>query len=154
MCALCLYTARLFASKMPTRVRLFRRNNRQSFSVQLAHCSGVVEVHCTRVSVLGLDGSRLDRLLEERLARLGREEFGCLGGFGEGPAEGGWDVQLLELGPFSLASRGFVGCILQFAPTAEDDAVVAQQVSATRSSSDAHAKHEKKRALKWCQSVR
>ena len=107
-------------------VRLFRRNNKQSFSVQLSQTSGVVEVHCTSTIVdppLEVDA------LERKLLRLGREEFGCLGGFSSLP-EGGWQVQLTKLGTFDVKARGFVQCRIRFEKVAggEDEEVSEKKV--------------------------
>lgn len=100
-------------------VRLFRRNNKHSFSVQLSPSSGIVEVHCSSPSSSGvtvadnaLSQNSLEEL-EDHLLRLGRTEFGHLGGFHE-PYGFGWKVQLVELGMYNLKARGFVQCTLIF----------------------------------------
>ena len=108
-------------------VRLFRRNGKDSFSVQLSPSSGVVEVRCSSIEVLPPQGFAMmaDRDLEERLLLLGRKEFGCMGGFeveGNNRVEGdsveagstGWKVILSRLGPFSIEDKAFVQCSMVF----------------------------------------
>lgn len=115
-------------------VRLFRRNNRQSFSVQLSPTSGIVEVHCSRgISISAcsdLGGcatarSALQHELEYVLLRLGRSEFGHLGGFSKDARErgGGWKVQLTRLGPYDLRVKGFVQCSIVFTKAHSDASV-------------------------------
>lgn len=96
---------------MHMNIRLFRRNNKQSFSVQLSPSSGIVEVHCVEGNVAG--GGTIAHELEDLLLRIGRDKFFHLGGF-EAPYGGGWQVQLVRLGQFSIKARGFVQCKLRF----------------------------------------
>lgn len=102
-----------------THLRLFRRNNKQSFSVQLSPTSGVVEIHCASGGVVVDKPCKVDDL-ERRLMKLGREEFGCIGGFSDEFC-GEWRVQLVKLGPFDIKARGFVQCKIQFTHVATDD---------------------------------
>ena len=146
-------------------VRLFRRNNKQSFSVQLSPSSGIVEVHCSSPSSSGvtvadnaLSQNSLDEL-EDHLLRLGRTEFGHLGGFHE-PFGFGWRVQLAKLGRYDLKARGFVQCTLIFEKMQQQHAaarpVHSGEAAAAASSSRSAAPQSstvmhKKAGLKWLQ---
>lgn len=143
-------------------VRLFRRNNKQSFSVQLSPSSGIVEVHCSSPSSSGvtvadnaLSQNSLDEL-EDHLLRLGRTEFGHLGGFHE-PFGFGWKVQLAKLGRYDLKARGFVQCTLIFEKMQQPAAVMqvhsgeAAAAAARSAAPQSSTVKHKKAGLKWLQ---
>lgn len=101
-------------------VRLFRRNNRTSFSVQLSNTSGIVEVHCTQVLVKP-PSSKMQ--LEDLLLKMGRHPDFFAREMGGAHHARGWKVQLVELGRYDLKARGFVGCKILFEKSSatEDD---------------------------------
>jgi hypothetical protein len=124
---------------MGMNVCLFRRNSKQSFSVQLSLSSGVVEVHCTSILV---DPPLKVDALEKALRRIGREEFGHLGGFDA--FRRGWRVQVLKLGAFDVKARGFAQCKIRFEKVAEEEE------ASVPSSTDARQAVVKKKGMKWC----
>lgn len=103
---------------VPFPVRVFRRNAKQSFSVQLSPSSGVVEILCRQVEVVSVQCDDGSKLLEGMLQRLGREEFGwCIGSFDgdyQSCSSCCWKAEVLELGQYSMQARGFVQCTLRF----------------------------------------
>lgn len=130
-------------------VRLFRRNNKHSFSVQLSPASGVVEVHCAGGSILVDPPLKVDQL-ERMLVQLGRERFGCMGGFSDS-FSGGWRVHLVKLGPFDIKARGFVQCRIRFERVAEQERKRRDLKSASSLAADVAVVNRRKTALKWVQ---